>query len=140
MPSKEDGERSSNRCPAVFLTKREMFTRLQTQRTQNSPKRSPTLRTLSQNIAQFHRRPHAFQVTSNAKQICGTIDFGWETAEDWRTEYHSSPIVTVRSVYHACTLSREQEKRKNQTPNAVTVFANSRNCGDHSACSESLLN
>ena len=41
-------------------------------------------------------------------------------------------MVTVRSVYHACTLTRERETRKDQTPEAVTVFANSRNGGDQS--------
>ena len=71
--------------------------------------------------------------TSNAKQICGTIDFRWETRISCQTVYHSLPIVAVHSVYHAYALSREQQTRKNGTPDTVTEFANSRNYGDHSS-------
>ena len=52
MSSNEYEERISHGCLAVFLSEREMFTRLKTRRTRNSPKRSPTSRLLCRDLSE----------------------------------------------------------------------------------------
>ena len=134
MSSNEYEERISHGSLAIFLSEREMFTRLKTRRTRNGQKRSPTSRLLRRDLSESPSNPRHLERKKDLRNDRFRMDNGRHLANTRKN--HSSPIANRHNRHnhrHARALSREQETRKYQTPDAVTELTNSRNCDDHSS-------